>query len=96
MEVPTRVGPLRTRDVIEVIEWTEERSITVSHHGLVKGVGKFILEDADGHTTLTWNEELEFPWWLGGRLTAWLARPVLKRIWSGNLQRFSENVDETA
>lgn len=93
MEVPTRVGPFRTRDVIEVIEWTDRRSITVSHKGLVKGIGRFVLEGAGEVSVLTWEEELQFPWWLGGRLTAWLARPILKRIWAGNLRRLAKAVE---
>lgn len=88
MRVPTRVGPFRTVDVIEVTSWVEGRSIGVVHRGLVTGTGAFRL-DGDDPTVVAWEEELVFPWWLGGRLTAFFAGPVLRRFWEGNLRRFA-------
>lgn len=89
MEVETRVGPLRTLDVIEITEWVEGEAIGASHRGLVGGTGRLSLRDEGDATTVVWAEELHFPWWLGGSLTAWLARPVLARIWKANLDRFA-------
>jgi uncharacterized protein YndB with AHSA1/START domain len=89
MRVRTRVGPFVTQDVIEVREWTEARSIGVSHRGLVTGVGVFVLTPIDTGTRFVWWEDLEFPWYLGGAITAWFAAPVLKWIWRGNLNRFA-------
>ncbi len=90
MEVGTRVGPFRTNDVLEVIGWDEGRSITVTHLGLVRGEGVLSLaSDEDGSTMVSWVEHLHFPWWLGGPVTAWLTRPILARIWRGNLDRFA-------
>ena len=91
MLVPTRVGPLRTEDVIEVVGWEEGTSIAVDHRGLVTGTGEFRLE-GDSPTIVVWRETLAFPWWLGGRITAALAGPVLRWIWAGNLRRFAERV----
>lgn len=88
IQVATRVGPFRTDDPIEVVEWEERRSIGVRHAGVVSGRGRFELAAMAGGTRFTWTEELRFPWWLGGRLTLWLARPILERIWRGNLRRF--------
>ena len=34
MQVATRVGPLRTSDVMEIVEWTERLAIGVRHEGL--------------------------------------------------------------
>lgn len=94
MIVPTRVGPFRTSDILEVVEWTDGESIGVRHTGMVSGTGEFrILSDGSG-TQLTWAEELRFPWWLGGVVTARLARPVLSRIWQGNLDRFADLVEQ--
>lgn len=87
MAVETRVGPLRTRDVMEVVGWEEGRSIDVVHQGNVVGWGRFELTPNDGATTVTWGERLKFPWWLGGAVGAWLARPALTRLWRGNLKR---------
>jgi len=85
MRVATRVGPLRTTDLMEVTEWEERRAIGVVHRGLVTGVGRFELSPMATGTRFTWREELRFPWWLGGPLTAWLARPVLAWVWRRNL-----------
>lgn len=94
LDVMTVVGPFRTLDRMEVTGWEDGRSIEVSHEGLVTGHGKFTVEARDGGTTVTWEEELSFPWWLGGPITSWLARPVLARIWRGNLRRLEELVGE--
>jgi hypothetical protein len=86
MDVLTRVGPLRTRDRIEVTVWDPPRRIGVNHRGIVQGTGEFILTDlGGGYTSFTWKERLRFPVWLGGVVTAWLARPVLAWIWRRNL-----------
>ena len=67
----------------------------VEHRGLVTGVGRFRLEDqSDGGTTFTWEEDLSFPWWLGGRAIAALARPLLALIWRRNLQRLASRFEE--
>lgn len=87
MEVKTVVGPFRTVDAMEVVGWEEGRSIEVAHRGLVQGQGKLAVSPGDDVTTVTWEENLTFPWWLGGRFTAWLALPVLSAIWRGNLRR---------
>jgi hypothetical protein len=89
MEVATRVGPFRTRDVMQVVDWVEERSIGVEHQGLVTGSGAFRLDPIGPATTrFTWSETLTFPWYLGGPVSAWFARPVLRWIWNRNLERF--------
>jgi len=87
MEVMSVVGPFRTLDRMEVTGWEEGRSIEVTHHGLVKGRGTLTAEPDRGGTVVTWEEDLTFPWWLGGPVTAWLVRPVLTAIWRGNLHR---------
>ena len=89
-ECDTRVGPLRTTDVMEVTEWRERRAIGVRHVGLVTGTGRFVLRRARrGRTRLTWDEDLRFPWWLGGAVGAGAASPVLRAVWRGNLRRFA-------
>jgi carbon monoxide dehydrogenase subunit G len=92
MRVRTRVGPIVMHDDITVEEWAEPRLITVSHDGLVSGTGSFVFEPIARGTRISWHEDLEFPWYLGGALTAFFARPVLARIWRGNLKRFAERV----
>lgn len=92
MRVPTRVGPFRTTDIIEVTGWVDGVSISVDHEGLVSGSGEFRLE-GDDPTLVVWEETLRFPWWLGGPIAAFFARPVLRAIWSGNLTRFADRVE---
>lgn len=95
MRVPTKVGPFRTTDILEVVEWVEGQSIAVSHQGFVGGAGRFTLSGGDAQTTVTWTESLSFPWWVGGAITAWLARPVLKLFWAGNLKRFASQLQKS-
>jgi carbon monoxide dehydrogenase subunit G len=86
----TKVGPLTTTDKMTVTSWDEGRAIGVTHTGIVTGTGVFELSEISAATTkVTWTESLRFPVWLGGPITAVLAKPVLRRIWRGNLRRFS-------
>lgn len=87
MKVRTAVGPFRTTDDMMVTGWEPERYIDVEHVGVVKGVGRLSLEETKAGVIVRWEEELTFPWWAGGAITAWLARPFLGRIWSKNLER---------
>ena len=90
MEVETRVGPLRTKDVMEVVAWEPPHRIEVTHRGLFQGTGQFLLESHDGGTRFTWEERLRFPWHFGGPIGARVARPILARVWRRNLRRFAE------
>jgi carbon monoxide dehydrogenase subunit G len=89
-ECETRLGPLRTLDVMQVISWRPPTEIGVRHQGLFSGVGRFRLEEAGAdRTRVVWDEDLSFPWWLGGPVGATLARPVLRAVWRGNLRRLA-------
>jgi len=90
MEVVTVIGPFRTVDVMDVVGWDEGCSIEVAHRGVVRGRGTLSAEEHDDGTLVGWVEELRFPWWLGGALVAWLARPVLAAIWGENLERLEK------
>ena len=95
----TRVGILRTTDVMEITEWSPPRVMGVRHSGAVSGEGCFELHPtgpADESTAMVWHERLHFPWWMGGPLGATLARPVLRRIWQANLARFGQQVESAA
>jgi len=90
MRVMTKVGPLRTADILEVTEWTAPTSIGIVHRGVVRGSGRFELSPLAGGTRFTWSEVFSLPWSLGGSLGELVAKPVLRAIWRHNLQRFSE------
>jgi polyketide cyclase/dehydrase/lipid transport protein len=96
-ECDTKVGPLQLTDVMEIIEWSAERTMSVRHTGAVSGTGRFTLRSEGGSdTTLLWEEDLSFPWWLGSELGATVARPIFTVLWKGNLRRFSENLSVRA
>jgi carbon monoxide dehydrogenase subunit G len=89
----TRVGPLRTRDVMEVTEWREGEAIGVRHRGLIAGTGRFVLHaEDDGGSSVVWDERLRFPWWLGGPVGERVTAPVLRAVWRGNLRRLAARV----
>lgn len=90
--VLTRIGPFRTTDEMEFTHWERPRCIGVVHRGLFTGTGLFTLEHAGDGTRFTWTEEIRFPWYLGGRLGSLLARPILTRVWRGNLDRLRERL----
>jgi hypothetical protein len=96
----TRVGPLRTTDRMEVVEWVEGAAIAVRHVGLVTGEGRFTLDPVPRHgggevtsCEVRWTEDLCFPWWLAGRLGATVARPVLRGLWRRNLANLKARVE---
>jgi hypothetical protein len=96
-ECETRVGPLRTTDVMEVTEWRRCRSLGVRHSGVVSGAGRFVLRRGRrGPTRITWDERLRFPWWLGGPVAGMVAAPVLRLVWRGNLRRLASLVENRA
>lgn len=86
----TKVGPIVLNDRMEVTEWTDGRLIGIRHQGLVTGEGQLRLVPLnDAQTEVVWEERLTFPARLGGPVGSWLARPVLRRIWTANLTRLS-------
>ncbi len=93
MRVPTKVGPFRTEDVLEITEWEEGRRMAVQHRGVVAGTGEFRLE-GNSPTTIIWAEDLSFPWWMGAKLGEILAAPILRWVWKGNLSRFADLVGQ--
>jgi hypothetical protein len=89
----TVIGPFTTTDAMTVTRWRDGESMEVQHRGLFTGTGEFVLGEEDGDTHLTWREEIRFPWWFAGPVGAWIARPVLRRIWRRNLRNFARLVE---
>ena len=87
MQVETRFGPLRTTDVMEITAWDEGQSMAVAHQGLFTGRGAFSLAPEAAGTRFSWSEQIVFPWFFGGPLGAWLARPIFRWVWGRNLRR---------
>ena len=93
LECLTRLGPLHTRDRMEVTEWQPGASMSIAHRGAVTGTGRFRLRAHGTGTRICWDEELRFPWWMGGPAGERAAAPVLRRIWAGNLDRLAALVE---
>ena len=81
----TRIGPVRLSDEMEITEWKPSETMGVRHVGVVSGDGRFVLSATASGTHFEWTEDLSFPWWLGGRVGAWLGRPLLRSVWRRNL-----------
>ena len=93
-ECDTRIGPLRTTDVMHITAWDEGRRMGVRHVGVVKGEGEFTLEPAGSTgTRFQWQEQLTLPWWMGGPVGEVVARPVLTAIWRRNLRRLRDRIE---
>lgn len=91
----TRVGPFRLTDHMEVTEWSPGRAMGVRHVGLVTGTGTFRLRPRRrGRTRFVWSERLVFPWWMGGPVGSFVARPVFHRIWRTNLRNLRRLVED--
>lgn len=90
----TRIGPFRLTDRMEVTEWCEGRTMGIRHVGLVRGTGRFtIRRSRRGGTRFTWDERLQFPWWMGGFPGSVVAAPVLRQIWRRNLGNLKRQVE---
>lgn len=93
-ECDTKVGPFSMTDVMEITTWQDERRMGVRHVGLVEGTGEFTLRKlGTDRTEFRWQEDLSFPWFMGGSVGAFLARPVLRFIWKRNLARLKARIE---
>ncbi len=96
IECLTKIGPLHTTDVLRFTKWEPGASMGIEHTGVVTGNGSFDLTASGAdRTQLCWDEQLTFPWWMGGRIGERVARPVMQRIWRGNLRRLAAIVAKT-
>ncbi len=85
----TKVGPFKLTDRMEITEWEPGRSMGVGHSGIVTGSGVFTLEPIDlgRRTRFTWDEDLRFPWFVGGPIAGLIGgQAVLRTIWRRNLR----------
>jgi hypothetical protein len=99
----TKVGPIKLVDQMEITEWmpataTQDGAMGVKHTGIVTGSGIFTLEPLAGgkRTKFTWTEDLDFPWYLGGRLGEIIGgKLVLSFIWKRNLRTLQALVNDS-
>lgn len=96
--VDTKVGPFRLADEMTITEWVEGEAMGVEHTGVVSGAGRFTLRaDGRGGTVFSWDEELHFPWWLGGPVGEVIGgKVVLAALWRQNLRNLKRLVEASA
>lgn len=95
-ECDTKVGPFSLTDVMEITEWIDGERMGVRHVGLVEGTGVFTLRaHGTDSTEFSWEEDLKFPWFMGGRVGAFVSRPVLRLIWKRNLSRLKSRIERS-
>lgn len=90
----TKLGPLRTTDRIEVVEWDPPTALGIEHRGAVRGTGRFTLTPIDEGTRFGWEEDLSLPWYFGSRLGQQPASAVLERVWRKNLRTLRARILE--
>ena len=91
----TRIGPFKLVDRMEITEWADGRTIGITHEGLVSGSGNFILtEMGKGQTKFTWDESLNFPFWMGGPFRNFFGQKILGRVWAQNLKNLKTLIEE--
>jgi hypothetical protein len=90
----TRIGPLSTTDHFVVTGWEPPMMMGIEHLGAVKGDADFRLRALGrAHTEFCWEERLHFPWWMGGVAGEQVAKPVLARVWRGNVARLRRSIE---
>lgn len=95
-ECVTKLGPIRLIDRMSVTDWQPGETMAIDHFGAVKGSGRFTLHELKpNQTRFCWEEELTFPWWLGGPIGGRMAQPILMRVWRGNLARLKQRTEES-
>lgn len=93
-ECDTKVGPAKLTDIMEITRWEPESAMGVDHQGLVTGSGVFHLEPAGpGRTEFRWEEELIFPFWMGGPLRDPVGGRIMEWIWKRNLKTLKAIVE---
>lgn len=91
----TKVGPLKLVDRMEITAWEPERTMGVRHVGLVTGSGAFHLRAAGpARTEFLWDEELVFPWWMGGPVGGRVGAVLLAQIWKRNLRDLKRMIEQ--
>lgn len=91
----TKVGPLKTNDVMEVTQYEQPTTIEIHHVGAVKGKGWFELKVISESTTeFIWREDLTFPIHMGAGLGKIVAMQLLHRIWKKNLENLKKSIEK--
>ncbi len=94
-ECDTKIGPLHLTDEMVITCWEPERAMGVRHSGIVSGEGVFRVEPINAISTrFRWDEQLDLPWYFGGRLAGPLSAPLLGWVWRRNLRNLRHWVED--
>ena len=90
----TRLGPVRMRIPMEIVEWDEGAAVAVQYDGTLRGGGRITLtRKRRRRTKVTWAARVHFPWWMGGAVGALAAAQVLRAVWRKNLAALEHQVE---
>lgn len=89
----TKVAFIKLNDKMEITEWETNKTMGVTHKGIVSGSGKFSLIPKNNGTMFSWQENLKYPWYMGGVVGETISKPILKRIWKKNLSNLKKKIE---
>ena len=94
LEAFTGLGPVGFRDTMEITGWDPPYRCEVLHTGrLVRGSALFLVEARpDGGSRFRWEERLDLPLGLLGRIGWLLLRPLFAAGVAVSLRRFARSV----
>jgi uncharacterized protein YndB with AHSA1/START domain len=92
-EARIRIAGITTRDRVRVIRWEPPRILEIAHLGWVKGTGFMELSPTDRGCSLFWRERLVPPWGPAGLLGMRIVRPMMRRIFQGDLEELRRLVE---
>ena len=95
LEAFTGIGRIGFLDTMEITAWDPPYRCEVLHTGrVVRGTGVFSVEERPGgRSCFVWEESLELPLGLLGRLGWPLVRPVFAAGLKHSLKRFARSVE---
>ena len=93
-ECATRLGPIRMRIPMEVVEWTEGKAVAVHYEGSLSGGGRISLKrrGRGRRTRVRWAANIRLPWWLGGPVGALATVQLLRLVWRANFKNLERAV----
>lgn len=90
LRVPTRLGPLKTIDELEVTAFEPPQHWAVKHDSsLVRGTGEFVLVESEtgDATEVHWSQHFEAPLGLLGEFALTALEPFVRRALANDLER---------
>jgi carbon monoxide dehydrogenase subunit G len=94
-DVATRLGPVRMRIPMEIVEWHDGKAVGVRYEGTLSGGGRITVRRAGrGRSRVTWAARVTLPWWMGGAPGAIAAGRVLRLVWRQNLANLAALLED--